>query len=142
MRQESLLELLTSIEGETLERAYELLRAKVIAKRKAALERARSSAQCFLLLATNKPPGQGTTSVIGKVGVTPASVQECLRPSDRVLKLMRLSEAPTGAALRGLVDELFQRLNKHHENCAQLSILAGADGSTTVSASATPRWTR
>ncbi len=109
---ETLLDILATLQGDALEQAYGVIKAKIIEKH--ARDRARRVGErsCFLVLITNRASGSRFTAVNGRImdSNTPL-LAAGLRPSDSVLKAVKLESWPTVDEIRGLVSDIFTRLN-------------------------------
>ncbi len=109
MKTETLLDILASLQGDALEQAYVVLRNKVIRQREAQRQPKPSH---FLILVANRRRGSRFTSVHGLI--TPNWVKVACyfgRPGDKVLKRCLLTSRPEPDALRGIVADIFTRLN-------------------------------
>ena len=119
MKRETLLDILATLQGEALERAYVLLRTKVIAQRKAARLRQHDNSACWLLIITNRPPGSRLTAVHARVSDSVRELTSWKRPSDRVAKTCRLDQWPSPDVLRGVVSDIFARVNPNWRGVPQ-----------------------
>ncbi len=111
MQPNNLFDLLNTLQGDTLERAYALLRERTIAQRARARERQRGSLGCYLMLLVNRPPGARHSSVRGRVAESIVELNKWRRPSDVTLRALRLEAWPAEETLKGLVSDIFTRLN-------------------------------
>ena len=131
MKTETLIDILVTLQGDTLEQAYVVLRDKVIRQREA---RRQPEPSHFLIIVANRRRGSRFTSVHGLITSNWVEVA-CYsgRPGDKVLKRCPLTSRPEPDALRDIVSDIFTHLNPDwkgvpqwidHENGSEFTMKA------------------
>ena len=105
----TLMEQLASLNGDALERAYEVLRVRVIAQR--ATLRAQHKAGIYLMLLTERTRAGGIVPIRAILSNKPCRQNY---PTDTVLVHTHFAERPSDEQVRKVVDGLFLKLNKRH----------------------------
>lgn len=104
-------EVLAGLQGEDLTAAYEMLRTRYLEQRAVQRERCMSSGPFYFVIITRDNRGDASRPVMAKVSTTPAGIGRWLRSNDTIISRGLLDKWPSVSALRGLVDDIFHKLN-------------------------------